>query len=50
MWKLKHDTYELIYETERLTDIEKNLWLPRGRGLREGSTGSLGLTEANYYI
>ena len=25
MWKLKYDTNELIFKTERLTDIEKSL-------------------------
>ena len=30
----------------RLTDIEKDLWLPRGRG-RDGKMASLGLADAN---
>ena len=33
MWNLKNDTNELIYKTEnRLTGIEKNLWLLKGKG------------------
>ena len=28
----KNDTNELIYKIERLTDIEKNLHLPKGKG------------------
>ena len=28
MWNLKYDTDELIYRT----DIENNLWLPKGKG------------------
>ena len=49
MWNLKYDTNELIYETETQTE-RTNLWLPRGSGLGEGRTGSLGLADANYYI
>ena len=26
------------------------MWLPRGRGLREGWSGRLGLVDENYYI
>ena len=32
MWNLKYDTNELIYETNRLTDIENKLMVPKGRG------------------
>ena len=49
MWNLKYDTNELIYKTE--TDSQRtDLWLPRGRGMGEGWSGSLGLADANYYI
>ena len=34
----------------RLTDIEKRLGLPSGRGEGVGWTRSLGLVDANYYI
>ena len=35
MWNLKkHDTNELIYKTNSLTDLENEL--PRGEGWREG--------------
>ena len=27
-----------------------NLWLPRGRKVREGGTGSWGLADTDYYI
>ena len=49
MWNLKHDTNELIYETDSQTE-RTDLWLPRGRGAGEGWTGNLGLADANYYI
>ena len=49
MWNLKYDTNELIYETK--TDSQRtDLWLPRGRGVREGWIGSMGLVDGNYYI
>ena len=31
MWNLKNSTNELIYKTDRLTDVEKKLWLPKGK-------------------
>ena len=40
MWNLKYDTNELIYETERVTDIEQ-LVLPRGRVGEKGGLGSI---------
>ena len=51
MGNLKYDTNEFIYETETDSQIERlDLWLPsRGIGGR-GWTGSLELTDANYYI
>ena len=37
MWNLKYDTNELIYEREaELQTWRTDLWLPRGRGCREG--------------
>ena len=38
-----------LQNRNRLTDIETDLWLPRGRGgeVGEGWTGSLGLADAN---
>ena len=48
MWNLKCDTNELICETE--TDSQTSEWSPRGRGMREGWIGSLGLEDANYSI
>ena len=32
MWNLRYNTHELIYETNRLKDVENKLWLTRGRG------------------
>ena len=46
MWNLKYDTNELIYETNRLTDIENRIVVAKGEG-REGWIGSLGLADAN---
>ena len=48
MWNIKYDTSELIYETDRNTDIENRLWLPRGRRARKGRSGSFELACANY--
>ena len=51
MWNLKYGANELISKTE--TDSQTwrtDLCLPRGRGVREGWTVSLGLADANYYI
>ena len=42
MWNLKYGTNELIYKTD--------LQLPKGRGVGEGQSGSLGLADANYFI
>ena len=51
MWNLKYDTNELIYETETDSRTQRtDLWLPRGRGVRDGWIGSLGLANANCYI
>ena len=51
MLNLKYDTSELSYKTETDSQTQRpDLWLPRGRGLREGWIGSLGLADANYYI
>ena len=37
MWNLKYDTNELIYETERHTDIENKLTVTKeGKGMTEG--------------
>ena len=51
MWNLNYDTNELTYEAEADSQTQRtDLWLPRGKGLGEGWTGNLGLTDANYYI
>ena len=51
MWNLKYDTNELIYKTETESQTERvDLYLPRGRGMGEGWSGSIGLADANYYI
>ena len=47
MWKLKDSIKDHIYETDSQTQ-RTALRLPRGRGVKEGSTGSLGLADANY--
>ena len=37
MWNLKKETNELIYKTEIDSSTQKtNLWLPKGKGGREG--------------
>ena len=51
MWNLKHDTNELIYETETDSQTQRtDMWLPRGRQDGEGWIGCLGLADAKYYI
>ena len=43
-------TNELVYETEAGSQTQRtDLWLPRGREVREGSIGNLELADANYY-
>ena len=41
MWNLKYDTNKLIYEADTQTE-RTDLWLPRGRGEREGWSRNLG--------
>ena len=36
MWNLKYDTNELIYETERHTDIENKFVFTKGEGEERG--------------
>ena len=51
IWNLKQGTKEHRHETERFTDAKNRpVEGDRGRGEREGWTGSLGLADANYYI
>ena len=48
MWNLKYDTNEPIYETETESGTYRiDWWLPRGRGVGEDRSGSLGLADAN---
>ena len=51
MWNLKK-WYEWTYLQNRntLTDLEKNLWLPKGKSWWRGYTGSLGLADTHCYI
>ena len=49
MWNLKKkDVNELIYKTNKLTDIENKLDYQRGYG--EGQIRSMGLTDTHHYI
>ena len=32
MWNLKYDTNGLIRKTNRPTDVENKIWLPKGKG------------------
>ena len=50
-WNLKYDTNEPIYKTETDSQTQRtDLCLPKRTGEGVGSTGSLGLVDANYYI
>ena len=48
MWNLKYDTNELIYETERVTDIEQT-GVAKGEGRGEGWIGKY-LPIVNKYL
>ena len=48
MWNLKYDTNELIYKTERLTDVENKFMITKEEG--EGIKGSLRLADKNCYV
>ena len=51
MWNLKYDTNEPIHETETKSGTWRiNWWLPRGRRVGEGRSGSLGLADAIWCI
>ena len=47
MWNLKYDTNETIYKTETNSDVGNRLVVAKVGG---GWMGSLGLTDANYYM
>ena len=50
MWNLKTNTNELIFKTERLTDIENKLMVTKGkREEKEGLIRNMGLIGTNYY-
>lgn len=40
----------LLTKQKQTQRHREQTWLPRGRGVREGWIGSLGLADANYYI
>ena len=44
MRSLKNDTNELIYKTERLTELENEFMVTRGKREGERELGSLGFT------
>ena len=46
---IKQDTDEPVKQ-KQTQGYENRLWLPRGRGWREGWIGSLRLVDANYYM
>ena len=48
MWSLKYD--KLIYKTETDSQGEQTCGCQGRGGVGEGSIGSLGLADANYYI
>ena len=49
MWNLKYDTNKLIYKIDSQAK-RTDFWLPRRRRMGEGRIGSLGFTDASYYI
>ena len=50
MWNLKHDTNELIYQTETDSQTQRrDVCVPRGSGWGRMNWSS-GLAGANYYI
>ena len=48
MWKLKYDTNDPIYKTNRIMDIENRLVVDK-EGLREGYSRKLGLADVDFY-
>ena len=47
----RNDTNELIYTTKKDSQTwKKKLWLPQGKGIREGWIRRLGLEDKNCYI
>ena len=51
MWNLKHDTNEITYETETDSQTQRETCgCQGGEEVKKGRMGSLGLTDANYYI
>ena len=47
-WNLKYNTNELIYKTETNSQIREHMDA-KGKGMREGWTGSLGFVHTKYY-
>ena len=45
MWNLKYDTKELIYETNRQTDIENKFVVPKGEGSEGGMDWEFGISR-----
>ena len=51
MWSLKKNTNELIFKAETDSQTQKtNLQLPKGKGVEEGKTSFLGLTDTHRYM
>ena len=51
MWYLKYGTNEPIYKTEKDSQTYwTDLWVAKGKGLKEGWSGRLGLADISYYI
>ena len=51
VWNLNKCTSELICETATESQTQRtDVCLPRGRGVRDGCTGSLGLADAKSHI
>ena len=45
MWNLKYDTKELIYKTNRFTDIENRCVVAKGEGDWRGMEGEFGVSR-----
>ena len=51
MWKLKNNTNEHFYKTEKDPQtLKTNSWLPKGTGWGEGLIGGLGMVYAHYCL
>ena len=50
MWNLKYGTNQPIHNSETLMHTEIRSVVAKGEGVGEGRTGTVGLSDVNYFI